>query len=89
MLLCSTMAFSQSVKVEVKLDTLFTLVEKKDKEIKYLQQINKALISKCNKDAIKLEKDIDSLSAYKRFYDSAHKLLAPRLIARIEDEMKN
>ncbi len=86
-MLVGTMAFSQSVTVEVDLDTLFTLVEKKDKIIGHAFKQNVKLKDMINEKDIELEEAygvIDSLNWYKKYYKHSKHVIGPRVIRKIE-----
>ena len=90
MLLCSTMAFSQVIKVEtiVQTDSLATYIMGKDKTIELIMADNREL------EAVLRHKDmlidqandtINSLLWYKMYYMHSKHVITPRVIARIEE----
>ena len=94
MLLCSTMAFSQIVKVEtvVKTDSLATYIMNKDKELAFLRGEVKELEAVLRyKDSL-IEKNhdqINSLLWYKAYHKHSKHVIGPRLIGRIEEMINN
>ena len=90
LLLCSTMAFSQIVKVEtvVKTDSLATYIMNKDKEIKFLLGEVKELeaVLRHKDDLIGQADDtINSLLWYREYHKHSHHILSKKIIARIEE----
>ena len=90
MLLCSTMAFGQLVKVEtiVHNDSLATYIMGQDKQIELMMADNMELEAVLRyKDSIigNQNDTINSLLWYKEYYKHSKHVIGPRLIARIEE----
>ena len=88
MLLCSTMAFSQLVKVDVNLDSIATIINKKDMKIEMLQDfLNNSVMmtDDCTDVNSMLVKQVDSLMWYKKYYMHSKHVIGPRVIGRIEE----
>ena len=91
MLLCSTMAFSQLVKVDVNLDSIATIISNKDKKIDMYLDIlnhNEMVLENCTNINSMLVKEIDSLKWYKLYYMHSKHVIGPRIIGRIEEMIK-
>ena len=88
MLLCSTMAFSQLVKVDVNLDSIASIISKKDKEIKKLMKLNaniNSTLTDCEDVNTLLLQEVDVLKWYKMYYMHSKHVITPRVIGRIEE----
>ena len=88
MLLCSTMAFSQLVKVDVNLDSIASIIDKKDKKLEMYIDIlnhNEMVLEDCTNANIMLVKEIDSLKWFKLYYMHSKHVIGPRIIGRIEE----
>ena len=86
------LTFAQSVRVEVELDTLFTLVDKKDMEIKMAHKKVKKYKMMASEKDMELKKammKIDSLEYFKKYYMHSKHVIGPRVIRRIEEMVKH
>ena len=92
MLLCSTMAFSQLVKVDVSLDSIAGVIERKDAEIKALKlEVADYITIIETKDYSndELKEMINELVWYKKYYMHSKHVIGPRVIGRIEEMVTN
>ena len=88
LLLCSTMAFGQLVKVDVNLDSIASIIDKKDKKLEmymYILNHNEMVLEDCTNANIMLVKEIDSLKWFKLYYMHSKHVIGPRIIGRIEE----
>ena len=88
MLLCSTMAFSQLVKVDVNLDSIASVISHKDKELKFLRsEVEELEAVLRHKDMLidKADDTISSLLWYKAYHMHSKHILSKKIIGRIEE----
>ena len=88
MLLLGWGASAQLVKVDVNLDSIATIIWKKDMQILELEaEIDdyRTIIITKDYTADKLKDTVNSLLWYKQYYMHSKHVLGPRLIGRIED----
>ena len=86
------MAFSQLVKVDVNLDSIAAVFDKKDREIKAIRvemEDYRTIIVTKDFTINKLHDTINELMWYKKYYMHSKHVIGPRLIGRIEEMVKH
>ena len=82
------MAFGQLVKVDVNLDSIATIIDKKDIEIKFLiQEVEELEMVLRHKDKL-IDNSYDTINSllwYKAYHKHSHHVISKKIIARIEE----
>ena len=88
MLLLGWGASAQVYHVDCKTDSLVSYLASKDAKITNLSKTLGVVMKTSKKLSIELMDAKDSLYYYKKYYVESKKVLSPRIIARIEDEVR-